>query len=353
MPQFDALMRELQALEAAASRAGHARVADAARRRAAGRGLRRRWRTPRRCSASTTPTTKTNCARSTSACARASPSSGAGQLCGRTQDRRPEHRAHLRRRPARARRHARRRRARRGRHDQRAHHPRAAARPARRAGRAGSRCAARCICRRPPSPARTASGKRRGSRSSPIPRNTAAGAMRNLDPAHVATRGLRRLDLPARRAMAGPCRRRTRAAAELLAGWGLAGGAALAAVRRHRRGVGVLPGLGRARKTLPFETDGVVVKLDDVAQRERLGVTTQVPAVGHRVQVPGRAGHDRAARRFASTSAAPARPRPTPCSSRCSSPAPPSRWPRCTTPRTWRARTFARATRSSSKRPAT
>ena len=47
----------------------------------------------------------------------------------------------------------------------------------------------------------------------------------------------------------------------------------------------------------------------------------------------------------ASTSAGPARSRRTPCSSRSSSPARRSRWRRCTTPRTSRARTCARATR--------
>ena len=48
--------------------------------------------------------------------------------------------------------------------------------------------------------------------------------------------------------------------------------------------------------------------------------------------------------RSRSTSAGPARSRRTPCSSRCCSPARPSRWRRCTTPKTSRARTCARAT---------
>ena len=68
--EFDALLHELEALEARASRSRHAGFADPARRRPAGRGLRRPPSTSRRCSASTTPTTRRSCARSTSACAR-------------------------------------------------------------------------------------------------------------------------------------------------------------------------------------------------------------------------------------------------------------------------------------------
>ena len=79
----------------------------------------------------------------------------------------------------------------------------------------------------------------------------------------------------------------------------------------------------------------------------------EVSAVGDGVQVPGAAGAHEAAAGSTSTSGAPARTRPTRCSSRCSSPARRSRWRRCTTPRTSRARTCAKGTRSSSKRRAT
>ena len=51
------------------------------------------------------------------------------------------------------------------------------------------------------------------------------------------------------------------------------------------------------RRALEFDTDGVVVKVDDLALRERLGYDGQVSALGDRVQVPGPAGeHDAAAR---------------------------------------------------------
>ena len=57
--EFDALMNELQRARGGAPRARHARLADAARRRPACRGLRRPSSTASRCSASTTPTTRT------------------------------------------------------------------------------------------------------------------------------------------------------------------------------------------------------------------------------------------------------------------------------------------------------
>jgi DNA ligase (NAD+) len=108
------------------------------------------------------------------------------------------------------------------------------------------------------------------------PRNTAAGAMRNLDPAHVATRGLRAwtYQLVADSA-AVPATHD--ALLRLLAAWGLP-------VEPHWRrcdGIDAVWTFCRdwadARKTLPFETDGVVVKLNEVAERERLGVTTKFP----------------------------------------------------------------------------
>ncbi len=53
--------------------------------------------------------------------------------------------------------------------------------------------------------------------------------------------------------------------------------------------------------------------------------------VGHRLQVPARGADHHAAAASPSPSAGPARPRPSPCWSRCSWGAPPSRWPPCTT----------------------
>ena len=92
---------------------------------------------------------------------------GAGRLRRGAEDRRPEHRADLRGRPARARRDARRRRARRGRDGQRPDDPRDSAARCAAARRAASRCAARSTCRARRSSASTASARTPASRSSP------------------------------------------------------------------------------------------------------------------------------------------------------------------------------------------
>ncbi len=105
------------------------------------------------------------------------------------------------------------------------------------------------------------------------PRNTAAGAMRNLDPSLVARRGLAAWTYQivpahgtAHAAMLGD-----------LKAWGLpvephwqecAGiDEVIAFCERWRE----------KRNSLAFETDGVVIKLNDVAQRERLGFTSKFP----------------------------------------------------------------------------
>ncbi len=265
-------------------------------------------------------------------------------LRGGTQDRRPEHRPHLRGRPPGARRHPRRRRAGRGRHDQRADHPRRAAGAARRRPPGGSRCAARSICRKDAFERINREREAAGEALFANPRNTAAGTMRNLDPAHVATRGLRAwtYHLVADAAVVPP---RHDDLLRSLAEWGLP-------VEPHWRrceGIDAVWAFCEAwavtRKTLPFETDGVVVKLNDVADRAPARPHEQVPALGNRVQVPGRAGHDRAhgnprQRRPDRRGDAVRRAR-----RRCCWRARPSRWPRCTTPTTSPARTSARATR--------
>ena len=45
------------------------------------------------------------------------------------------------------------------------------------------------------------------------------------------------------------------------------------------------------RRGLQFETDGVVIKLDDLALRAQLGDDGEVSALGRRLQVSRRAGH--------------------------------------------------------------
>lgn len=119
------------------------------------------------------------------------------------------------------------------------------------------------------------------------PRNAAAGAMRNIDPALVARRGLRawtyQLVMPG-------LRNRWTSHADLLSSlsdWGLP-------VEPHwERCVGfdVLQAFcekwREARRTLPFETDGVVIKVDRLALREHLGATSKFPRWAIAFKFPG------------------------------------------------------------------
>lgn len=108
------------------------------------------------------------------------------------------------------------------------------------------------------------------------PRNAAAGTMRNLDPSEVARRGLSafvyQLIGPA-----GTVPGRHSETLEKLRAWGMP-------VEPHwRRCSGVAEVLAycdewkEARRRLAFDTDGVVIKLDDVALRARAGATSKFP----------------------------------------------------------------------------
>jgi DNA ligase (NAD+) len=110
------------------------------------------------------------------------------------------------------------------------------------------------------------------------PRNAAAGAIRTLDSKAVSRRGLQafmyQVVLPA-----GVDRAVNRHAdlLERLQAWGCR-------VEPHWErctGLDALIAFTRAwqdrRRTLPFETDGVVIKLDDLDLRERLGTTAKFP----------------------------------------------------------------------------
>jgi DNA ligase (NAD+) len=111
------------------------------------------------------------------------------------------------------------------------------------------------------------------------PRNAAAGTMRNLDPALVARRNLNayvyQLVMPGSGGHQVP--ERHEAILRDLRAWGLP-------VEPHwSRLVGIealldyCRGWAERRRSLEFDTDGVVVKVDDLALRERLGATAKFP----------------------------------------------------------------------------
>ena len=117
------------------------------------------------------------------------------------------------------------------------------------------------------------------------PRNAAAGALRNLDPGLVSRRGLRAFtyQLVAAGSKGSPAAdlqtRLTSHAATLeqLERWGLP-------VEPHWRRCAGVDALiefcrewGDKRRSLGFDTDGVVVKVDSLEKRRRLGTTSKFP----------------------------------------------------------------------------
>ena len=109
------------------------------------------------------------------------------------------------------------------------------------------------------------------------PRNAAAGTMRNLDPRLVRRRRLGAYTYQVVATPETPLPSTHFALLEAMRSWGLP-------VEEHcQRCSGIdaviafCSGWAGRRHDLPFETDGVVVKLDDLALRDRLGSTAKFP----------------------------------------------------------------------------
>ncbi len=107
------------------------------------------------------------------------------------------------------------------------------------------------------------------------PRNAAAGALRNLDPSLVSKRGLRAFTYQ----LVSQAARLTSHASTLeqLGRWGLP-------VESHWRRCAGIEALvefcaewAEKRRGLGFDTDGVVIKVDALEQRRRLGTTSKFP----------------------------------------------------------------------------
>ena len=108
------------------------------------------------------------------------------------------------------------------------------------------------------------------------PRNVAAGTMRNLDPALVARRGLKAFVYQ----YVGPTDGAPTEHKELLsalAAWGLPVEPHAAACHGIDAVIAFCREWDTKRQQLEFDTDGVVVKLADLALRERLGSTAKFP----------------------------------------------------------------------------
>jgi DNA ligase (NAD+) len=126
------------------------------------------------------------------------------------------------------------------------------------------------------------------------PRNAAAGTMRNLVPALVARRQLAAFVYQVVVVSADRLLTHTHhATLEAMRSWGLP-------VEPHfTRCVGIdavvefCQSWADGRRDLQFDTDGVVVKLDDLALRERLGTTAKFPRWATAFKFPAQQAHTR------------------------------------------------------------
>ncbi len=126
------------------------------------------------------------------------------------------------------------------------------------------------------------------------PRNAAAGTMRNLDPALVAKRGLSAFtyQVVTERTDARDLDSQARTL-EAMRGWTLP----VEPHWRRCRGIDEVAAFctewADRRRTLDFDTDGVVVKVDDLALRDRLGATAKFPRWATAFKFPAEQAHTR------------------------------------------------------------
>jgi DNA ligase (NAD+) len=109
------------------------------------------------------------------------------------------------------------------------------------------------------------------------PRNTAAGSLKQLDPNSVAQRGLSAVFYGFG---AYESERKSATQQEFfqsLKRWGLPTNAQIWTAKTAAEVIAAIRELGATRHDFPFETDGAVIKVDDIAQHARLGSTSKAP----------------------------------------------------------------------------
>ena len=124
------------------------------------------------------------------------------------------------------------------------------------------------------------------------PRNAAAGTMKSLDARLVASRGLDIYLYAVAHVRGSRCTANGRRSSGC-ARWGLKTNPATRRARGLAEVLDFCEEWREKRDGLEYEIDGVVVKVDDFALQQELGYTVQIPALGHRLQVPGAPGDHR------------------------------------------------------------
>ncbi len=127
---------------------------------------------------------------------------------------------------------------------------------------------------------------REGKNPFASPRNAAAGAVRQLDPSLAAKRPLHIFCYDILLGADGIADQRTLLRA--LLEWGFPTNPLNAEAEDADGILEYFQRISEARDTLPYEIDGVVVKLDDMAARDRLGSTSHHPRWAYAVKFPPR-----------------------------------------------------------------
>lgn len=108
------------------------------------------------------------------------------------------------------------------------------------------------------------------------PRNAAAGSLRQLDPSVTASRRLDIFVFNIQRIVGADIRTHSESL-EFLKKLGFKTSPGYRLCRNIEEVVAEIKALGEIRGTLPYETDGAVVKVNSLAQREILGSTSKAP----------------------------------------------------------------------------
>ncbi|HET7694778.1 MAG TPA: NAD-dependent DNA ligase LigA [Vicinamibacterales bacterium] len=121
------------------------------------------------------------------------------------------------------------------------------------------------------------------------PRNAAAGTMRNLEPSLVAKRRLAAFTYQ----LVGAALESHSSSLEALRKWGLPVEPHWQRCHGIDEVVAFCSAWADRRRDLEFETDGVVVKVDDLALRQRLGTTAKFPRWATAFKFPAQQAHTR------------------------------------------------------------
>ncbi len=116
------------------------------------------------------------------------------------------------------------------------------------------------------------------------PRNAAAGSLRQLDPRVTASRPLSFFPWGFGEIAGGSLPDRYSTAVEKLRDWGFRVTDLIRAVKGADGCLGYYRDIAAKRERVPFEIDGVVYKVDELAARARLGYTARAPrwAIAHK-----------------------------------------------------------------------